>query len=144
MKYFEDLKVGDTWDPGSVSVSEDDILRFAEEFDPQSFHVDHDAAERNFGGLIASGWHTAALAMRPFAEHVLDDVAVVAAAGIEDLTWTEPVRPGDTLTVHAEVVDKDAWNDDRGLVSFQVTATNQDGERVHRRTDRVVVERRPN
>ncbi|MFC3960099.1 MaoC/PaaZ C-terminal domain-containing protein [Halovivax cerinus] len=140
--YYEDLAVGDEWDAGTVSITEEELLEFAERYDPQAFHVDEAAAERHFGGLITSGWHTAAACMRPLVESVLSDVAVVAAAGVDDLRWREPVRPGDALTIEVAVVEKTPWNDDRGQVSFQLTATNGDGDVVHDRTDLVVVERR--
>lgn len=140
--YYEDLAVGDEWDAGTVSITEDELREFAERYDPQEFHVDEAAAERHFGGLITSGWHTAAACMRPLVDSVLSDVAVVAAAGVDDLRWLEPVRPGDTLAVEASVAEKTPWNDERGRVSFRVTATNDDGELVHSRTDLVVVERR--
>ena len=142
MQGFEDLTVGQEWSPGQVSVTEAEILAFARTYDPQPFHVNPEAGERHFGGLIASGWHTAALCMRPLAEHVLDEVAVVAAVGIDDLRWHEPVRPGDTLSVEVEVGEKREWSDERGLVAFPLTGTNDDGEVVHSRTDLVLVERR--
>lgn len=141
MQYFEDISVGQEWAPGTVTVTEADIREFAAEFDPQPFHVDQTAAERNFGGLIASGWHTASLCMRPFAESVLDEIAIVAAVGVENLQWLEPVRPGDTLSVDVRIAEKAPWNEQRGLVTFRVTGTNQDDVLVHSREDRVVVER---
>jgi acyl dehydratase len=142
LQYVEDLRVGQTWEPGSVTFTEAEILAFAEEFDPQPFHVDPEAAGRHFDGLIASGWHTAAGCMRPFAAEVLSNVAVVAALGIEDLRWHAPVYPGDTLSVAVSVVDTESWNDRRGKVAFGLEATDEDGERVHSRTDLVLVERR--
>ncbi len=141
MQRFEAIEVGQDWSPGRVTVTEEEILAFAETYDPQPFHVDAEAAQRRFGGLIASGWHTAALCMRPFAEHVLDDVAIVAAVGVEDLRWPEPVRPGDTIDVAVRVEDKDPWDEDRGLVTFRVTGHDGDGELVHSRNDLVLVKR---
>lgn len=141
MLYFEDLSVGDEWDAGRVTVTGGEIRAFAERYDPQPFHVDEAAAQDRFDGPIASGWHTAAACMRPFVETVLSDVAVVAAAGVDELRWHEPVRPGDTLAVEASVVETAPWNDERGRVSVRLAAT-VDGELVHSRTDLVVVERR--
>ncbi len=141
--YYDDLAVGDEWHAGSVTISESELIEFAERYDPQAFHVDEAAAERHFGGLITSGWHTAAACMRPFVETVLTDVAVVAAAGVDDLRWHAPVRPGDTLTVDVSVAETAPWSDERGRVSFRLAAHNQDDELVHSRTDLVVVERRP-
>jgi acyl dehydratase len=142
LQYIEDLRVGQSWEPGSVTFTESEVLAFAEEFDPQPFHVDPEAAGRHFDGLIASGWHTAAACMRPFATEVLSDVAVVAALGIEDLRWHAPVYPGDTLSVAVSVVDTEPWNDRRGKVTFGLDATDGDGDRVHSRKDLVLVERR--
>ena len=143
MQYFEDLSVGDEWDAGTVEITEDELVAFAERYDPQVFHTDEAAADRHFGGLIASGWHTAAACMRPFVDAVLSEVAVVAAAGVDELRWHAPVRPGDTLTVSASVVETAPWNDERGRVSFGVEATADEGRLVHSRTDLVVVEREP-
>lgn len=140
--YVEDLSVGQTWDAGRVTFTEEDIVAFAEEFDPQPFHVDPEAAGNHFDGVIASGWHTAAACMRPFVTAVLADVAVVAAVGIDDLRWHKPVHPGDTLSVTASVVDTDSWNEQRGKVTFGLEATDPTGERVHSRKDLVLVERR--
>ena len=142
MQYFEDLAIGDEWDAGSVTITEDELVAFAERYDPQAFHTDAAAADRHFGGLIASGWHTAAACMRPFVDAVLSDVAVVAAAGVDDLRWHAPVRPGETLAVEVTVTEKSPWNDERGRVSFDLEASADDGEPVHSRTDLVIVERR--
>ncbi|WP_254864711.1 MaoC/PaaZ C-terminal domain-containing protein [Halovivax gelatinilyticus] len=139
--FFEDIAVDDAWEAGTATITESELLEFAERYDPQAFHVDEAAAERNFGGLITSGWHTAAACMRPFVDAVLTDIAVVAAAGVDDLRWHAPVRPDDTLSVTATVVEKAPWNDERGRVSFRIEAHNQDGELVHSRTDLVIVER---
>lgn len=138
---FEDLIVGQTWRPGRATFTEDGILAFAREFDPQPFHVDSEAGKRHFDGLIASGWHTAAACMRPFATEVLSEVAIVAALGIDNLRWHRPVEPGDVLDVEVTVAEKEPWDDNRGKVTFELTATNQDGERTHSRNDLVLVER---
>ncbi|PSP91612.1 dehydratase [Halobacteriales archaeon QS_4_66_20] len=140
--YVEDLSVGQTWDAGRVTFTEEGIVAFAEEFDPQPFHVDPEAAGNHFDDVIASGWHTAAACMRPFVTAVLANVAVVAAVGIDDLRWHKPVSPGDTLSVTASVVDTDSWSDRRGKVTFGIEATDPTGERVHSRKDLVLVERR--
>jgi acyl dehydratase len=104
LRYFEDYLPGTTYDCGTVSVSEAQILAFAREFDPQPMHVDVDAAARGpFGGVIASGWHTAALVMRQLVDHFLSAEAGLASPGIDELRWPSPVRPGDTLRVRATV-----------------------------------------
>jgi len=141
-QYVEDIEVGQHWEPGSVTITEGEIVEFATQYDPQPIHVDPEVADEQFGGLIASGWHTAAACMRPFATEVLSGIAIVAALGIDDLRWHEPVRPGDTLDVAVTVADVEPWDDRRGKVTFQVVGTNQDGDQVHSRKDLVIVERR--
>lgn len=143
LRHFEDLDVGEARELGETSVTEDEIVAFAETYDPQRFHTDRDAArETPVGELIASGWHTAAVVMRVLVDGYLDDVAVVAAAGIDDLVWREPVRPGDVLSVSVEVVGLNPWNEERGLVEIHVSARNQEDVLVHERVERVVVLRR--
>ncbi len=130
--YYEDIEVGDTQSFGNRTISKDEIVEFAEQYDPQTYHVDEDAAEDSiFGELIASGWHTAALCMREFVEHVADD-AWLGARGIDELRWIKPVKPGDTLSVTVEVVDKRPLEDDSsiGHVDTRLTAYNQDDEAV--------------
>jgi acyl dehydratase len=106
IEWFDDLKLGMRFKSGETTVSREDILRFAAEFDPQPFHLDEEAAKETvFKGLAASGWHTAAVAMnlavqvRPFGPHPL------LGAGVDDLRWPKPVRPGDTLHLEGEVVN---------------------------------------
>lgn len=142
--YFEDLAVEETVDLGSYEVTEAEIVEFARQYDPQSFHVDEAAAaESMFGQRIASGWHTAAMAMRLLVDGLLADVAVVGAVGIDGLRWRNPVAGGDTLTASVTVDNKDRWDDDKGLVEFAVEVGNQDGETVLTRTDLVLVETAP-
>lgn len=141
MQYFEDLSIGDSWEPGSVTFTKEEIIEFARRYDPQPFHLDDTAGERHFEGVIASGWHTAAACMRPFAEAVLTDVAIIAALGIENLVWRRAVRPGDTLAISVTLHDKQPWDDGRGQVTFKLVAKNQADERVHSRLDNVLVER---
>lgn len=140
--YFEDLEVGRTWEAGSATFTAEGIQTFAEQFDPQPFHLDESAGRRHFDGVIASGWHTAAACMRPFAENVLHRVAIIAALGIDDLVWRRAVRPGDVLDVTVSVHDKQSWDDLRGQVCFELSAENQSADLVHSRLDRVLVERR--
>ena len=133
-RYFEDIEVGETYEHGHQDVTEDEIVAFAEEFDPQPFHVDADAAEETaFGGLAASGWHTAALCMRLLVE-VMDeaDWASQGARGVDALRWIRPVRPGDTLRIEVEVVEKRVDEDDPtiGHVDSKLTGYNQDDEPV--------------
>jgi len=130
-RYFEDFTVGESIELGSVQISAAEIIAFAEQFDPQPFHVDPARAEGSvFGGLIASGWHTAGLYMRLFAEGVLNRVPSFGSPGIEQLRWLRPVRPGDTLRARFTVLEvrPSTSRPDRGIVRSRGEMTNQDGE----------------
>ena len=106
LSYFEDYLLGATYECGSVSIDQAGIVAFAKEFDPQPFHVDPAAAAAGpYGGLIASGWHTAALVMRLLVENYLAAESSLGSAGLDELRWPNPVRPGDTLRVRATVVE---------------------------------------
>jgi acyl dehydratase len=125
-EYYEDISVGDTDEFGSYDVEKEDIVSFAEQYDPQPFHIDENAAEQSmFGGLIASGWHTAAMTMRMVVDNTLRDSSAEGAIGIDELRWEQPVQPGDTLSVRTEVLEKEPWNDDLGLVHSNTTVYNQ-------------------
>ncbi len=131
-RYYEDYEIGDTREFGERTVSKKEIIEFAEKYDPQPFHTDEEAAKDTmFNGLAASGWHTAAICMRMFVEHMIDD-ASQGARGVDELRWIKPVRPGDTLTAESEVVDKypDEDNPYIGYVDSRLTAYNQDDEPV--------------
>jgi acyl dehydratase len=133
MRYFEDFAVGDVTQLGSVDVSEADIIEFAERFDPQPFHIDPDAAKDGpFGGLIASGWHTTAMFMGMFVRTILLDSASMGSPGIEELRWTAPVRPGDTLTGRVTVTgtQSSGTNPKRGTVFTTSEVFNQNGDLV--------------
>jgi acyl dehydratase len=133
MRHFEDFKVGDVTEVGPVSVSEAEIIDFAERFDPQPFHIDPEAAKSSpFGGLIASGWHTTALFMGMFVRGILLDSASLGSPGVEAIRWTAPVRPGDTLTGRVTITDvqPSETNPKRGTVFTTSEVFNQDGERV--------------
>ena len=135
LRYFEDYLPGASHDCGSVSVSEAEIISFATQFDPQPFHVDPAAAARGpFGGLIASGWHTAALVMRQLVDHYLSAEASLGSPGLDDLRWPEPVRPGDTLRVRVTAVEarRSASKPDRGILKSLIEAVNQDDRTVLR------------
>ncbi|WP_459192556.1 MaoC family dehydratase [Halosimplex sp. J119] len=142
MRYFEDLSVGETAHFGSYEVTSEEITAFAERYDPQPFHTDPEAAaDSPFGGLVASGWHTAAMTMRLLVENHLADAATRGALGVDELRWRRPVRPGDELVVRTEIVDKDDWDDDNGLVSVAIEA-EADGEEVLSMVGLVLYERR--
>ncbi|MGW3964177.1 MaoC family dehydratase [Amycolatopsis sp. NPDC005003] len=136
-RYFEDYVPGSTYEFGSVSVTEAQIVEFAKEYDPQPFHVDPvAAADGPFGGIIASGWHTAALMMRLFAQHYLSSVASLGGPGVDELRWLRPVRPDDRLHLRVTVVDSKASNSkpDRGLVRTLAELVDDAGEPVFRVT----------
>jgi acyl dehydratase len=126
-RYFEDYQVGMVDEFGFVTVTAAEIVEFARRYDPQAMHTDPAAS-----GLIASGWHTAAMVMRLFVEHYLSKVATLPSPGIDELRWLRPVRPGDTLRVRVTVVDtrRSASKPDRGLVRSLVEVLNQNGELV--------------
>jgi acyl dehydratase len=104
--YWEDFPVGAVREFGGKTLSKEDIVRFAREYDPQPFHVDEEAAKRSvFGGLIASGWQTCGLAMRMMCDAYLLDAASAGSPGVESIRWVLPVRPGDSLRVRLTVLE---------------------------------------
>ena len=131
-RYFEDYPVGAVFTGGPVAVGEQDILDFARRFDPQPMHVDKAAAEAGqFGGLIASGWHTGSLAMRLMVEHFVPR-GNLASPGLDELRWIRPVRPGDELSLRAtiESARRSRSKPDQGVVTSLVEVLNQHGEVV--------------
>jgi acyl dehydratase len=132
-RYFEDYQVGMVDECGEVHVTAQEIVEFARRYDPQAMHIDADAAARGpFGGLIASGWHTAAMIMRLFVDNYLSKVATLPSPGIDELRWTLPVRPGDRLRVRITVTEarRSKSKPDRGIVRSLVEVLNQNGEVV--------------
>lgn len=130
-RYFEDYVEGDVHRFGTIVVEADEVIAFAKRFDPQTMHTDPKAAKSGpFGGLIASGWHTAGLMMRLYVEHYLTHVASLASPGLDELRWLKPVRPGDTLSARVTVLKTVASRSkpDRGAVTSFVEVVNQTGE----------------
>jgi acyl dehydratase len=128
---FEDYVPGSVFEFGEIRVDAADIIEFARRFDPQDMHVDPEkAASGRFGGLIASGWHTAALMMRLLADNFLPREASLASPGIDELRWLLPVRPGDVLRIRVSVLDatRSRSRPDRGIVRTLVEVLNQRGE----------------
>ena len=120
-------------DCGTFTISEAEIIAFAKEYDPQPFHVDPAAAAAGpVGGLIASGWQTASLTMRLLVEHFFSGETALGAAGVDEIRWPRPVRPGDTLRVRATILDarRSRSKPDRGIVRSMTEITNQAGEIV--------------
>jgi acyl dehydratase len=106
MRYFEDFQVGNIFDLGSTIVTEEEIISFANQFDPQPFHTDPVLARDSiFGGLVASGWHTTAIFMRLFFDGLLHETASIASPGVDDVRWLKPVRPGDVLRARFTVIE---------------------------------------
>jgi acyl dehydratase len=131
-RYFEDYLPGAVYEYGYLTVSEAEILEFARQFDPQPIHIDHGfAATGPFGGVIASGWHTASLMMRLFVDHYLSRVASLASPGIDELRWPAPVRPGDQLRLRTTIVEArpSRSKPDRGLVRTRAELVNS-GDRI--------------
>jgi acyl dehydratase len=131
--YFEDYIPGTVFEYGEIRVEESEILDFARRFDPQGMHVDPEKAARGrFGGLIASGWHTGAMAMRLLADNFLPKTASLASPGIDELRWLRPVRPGDVLRIRVSVLEATPSRSkaDRGMVRTLIEVLNQDGEVV--------------
>jgi acyl dehydratase len=134
-RYLEDLAVGERWVSPPFTVSEEDIIAFGERYDPQPFHTDPQAARGGpFGGLVASGWQLAALAMRVCVEAKSYGDTPVVGVGVDELRWLAPVRPGDQLTVVRELVEIIELPDKprRGTVRGRVDLLNQRGELVMR------------
>jgi acyl dehydratase len=132
-RYFEDYRPAAVYEYGYLTVTEAEILEFARRFDPQPIHVDPEfAAAGPFGGLIASGWHTASMMMRLFADHYLSRVASLASPGIDELRWPAPVRPGDQLRLRTTIVEARTSRSkpDRGLVRTRGELINQDDRTV--------------
>ena len=145
-RYFEDYPPGAVFVGGPVMVSEAEILDFARRYDPQAMHTDPAAAARShFGGLIASGWHTAALMMRLFATHFLSPVSSLASPGIDELRWLQPVRPGDALRLRVTVVEarRSRSKPDQGIVRSRAELSNQNGEVVMTLRPISFIRRRP-
>jgi len=104
--YWEDFPAGTILECGSVTMSKEEIVKFARQFDPQPFHVDEAAAaESVFGGIVASGWHTCSLAMRLMCDNYLLETASNGSPGIDNIKWLKPVRPGDTLHLSMMVLE---------------------------------------
>ena len=157
MKYFDEIRVGDTVAVGRHTFTADEIKAFAQRFDPQLFHIDEAAAERShFGALCASGWHTAVLWMRLMVDYrrgMIEAarargepvVGIGPALGFRELKWLKPVYVGDTIEYQSEVVETRVSNSrpSSGLMTIRSTGVNQNGEPVISFVSITFVERRP-
>ncbi len=131
--YWEDFKVGDRMVLGTKTLTEDEIIGFAREFDPQVFHVNKELAEKSyFGGIIASGWHTCGIAMRLMCDAYLLESASIGSPGVDNIRWLKPVRPGDTLRVERVFLESRPSSSkfDIGIVKSRWEAFNQHNEMV--------------
>lgn len=140
---LEDLAVGQVYPSESYQLSPADVKAFASQFDPQPFHLDEEAAKGTFfGGLVASGWHTAAITMRLLVSSLHIKGGLVGAGG--DITWLRPTKPNDTLRTETEVmsIHPSRSKPDQGSVILRTTTKNQDGKSLQILTCRIVVPRR--
>jgi acyl dehydratase len=145
VRYLEDIAAGATFTSGSVRIDKDEIMTFAAAFDPQPFHLDEEAArETIFGGLAASGWHTAAITMKLLVESDFKPAGGIVGAGFDVLRWPRPVRPGDELHVEGEVLETrpSKSNPRQGLIKVRTATINQRGEVVQLSVGNMVVQRR--
>jgi len=146
LKFLEDFPIGVRRELGSKLVAEDEIVRFAREFDPQPFHVDAAAAKDSFyGGIIASGWHTCSMTMRIMVDGFLSGSASMGSPGIDELRWLKPVRPGDRLTVFSTVesVQLSKSKPDRGFLRTLTEVENQTGDVVLSMRGNSMIRKRP-
>jgi acyl dehydratase len=142
--FLDDLTVGDRFESKGMTLTEADIVDFARQWDPQPFHIDSEAAGRShFGGLIASGFQTLAVAFRMFYQTGVIVDANMGGPGVDELRWLLPVRPGDTLRVAAEVKEivPSRSKPDRGLLKLGLAASNQRGDVVMTATLLVMMRR---
>lgn len=144
-RYLEDFAEGQTFGSGRLRIDKERVLAFAAEFDPQPFHLDEAAARNSiFGGLAASGWHTAAVTMRLMIETELKPAGGFVGAGLDECRWPRPVRPGDELRVECEVLEvrPSKSRPEQGLVKLRTTTLNQDDESVLVHVVNMIVPRR--
>lgn len=144
--YWEDFQIGHVAEFGDKLVTEEEIIRFAREFDPQPFHLDSEAAKKSlFGGLCASGWHTCAMTMRMVCDEYLLRSASLGSPGLENLRWIKPVRPGDRLRVRFVVLDArpSSSRPTVGLIRTRWEVMNQNNEEVMQIESNAMFARRP-
>ena len=143
--YFEDFPLGEVIEYGAVNVSAADMIAFAREFDPQPYHIDEEAGRAATGGLIASGWHTAALLLRMNCEAFLMRAAILEEAGVEEVRWQRPVRPGDRLHVRRHTLAKRTHEGptSAGEVEFLYEIVNQDGAAAMIQRSVLLIKQRP-
>ena len=144
--YFEDFSVGRVFNSGTRQLSEQDILGFASEYDPQYFHTDPEAAKQSiFGGLIASGWQTVGVCMRLMCDTYLLETSTLGSPGVDEVRWVKPVYPGDTLRMRATVIaaKPSSSKPDRGMATMRCEVFNQKDELVMHMQSMQMMGRRP-
>ncbi|HYX65394.1 MAG TPA: MaoC family dehydratase [Burkholderiales bacterium] len=144
-RFLEDFAAGQKFGSARLRVEAERVKRFAAEFDPQPFHLDEAAARRSlFGGLAASGWHTAAMTMRLLVESELKPAGGIIGAGFDEFRWPRPVRPGDELRLEIEVLEvrPSRSRPEQGMVKIRTTTLNQKDEPVQVSVGNLVVPRR--
>ncbi|MDZ4307332.1 MaoC family dehydratase [Allopontixanthobacter sp.] len=134
MIYFEDIEVGSSKTFGRYEVTREEVLKFAEAYDPQPFHLDDEAAaQTHFGRLSASGWHTCAMTMRMMVEDMkIHQQAGLGSPGVDQLRWVKPVYPGDTLSCRSEILEKrrSKSRPEMGIFKSKSQTFNQHGDLV--------------
>ena len=146
MKYLEDFAAGQTFGSGRLVVDRERIKNFAAEFDPQPFHLDEEAAQDTiFGGLAASGWHTAAMTMRLLVDSDIRPAGGIVGGSCDEFRWPRPVRPGDELRLESEVLEvrPSKSRPGQGMIKMRTTTLNQHNEPVQIMVANLVVLRRP-
>jgi acyl dehydratase len=146
VRYLDDFAVGQTFGSGRLVVDKEKIKRFAAEFDPQPFHLDEKAAQGTmFGGLAASGWHTAAMTMRLLVDSEFKPAGGIIGGSMDEFRWPRPVRPGDELRLETEVLEvrPSQSRPSQGLIKVRTTTLNQHNEPVQVMITNLVVPRRP-
>jgi len=145
-RYLEDFAIGQTFRSGRLKIDRERIKTFGAEFDPQPFHIDEEAARDTiFGGLAASGWHTAAITMRLLVESDLKPAGGIVGAGFDEFRWPRPVRPGDELRIESEILEvrPSKSRPNQGLIKVRTTTLNQNDEAVQVIIGSLVVPCRP-
>ena len=146
IQYLEEFAIGQTFGSKRHVIDKEQIVKYAQAFDPQPFHLDEVAARSSlFGGLAASGWHTAAITMRLLAGSELQPAGGLIGAGFDELRWPRPVRPGDELRLHIEVLDvrPSRSRPTQGILKIRTTTLNQHDEPVQISVGNLIVQRRP-
>lgn len=144
-RYFDDIQVGEVWLSDPVTITREEIIAYAQQFDPQPFHLTEEGGRASmFGGMIASGWQLTAIMMREMVKARLEGDVEAIGRGVDRLRWLHPVRPGDAITIRREVTAKHlSSRGDRGAIEFDFVLTNQEAEAVMTLTTSVLSFRRP-